>query len=83
MTKEAVARQFFYDFIENSGAECECGQDQVWSEEECNMILTSCFFSGRLEISWNRRKHSLILNFLEKQRGREQEAQMSAKRVRR
>ena len=65
MTKEAVARQFFSDFLENLGNECECEQGQPWLGEEFNMILISQFFSGNLEIRWNCQRHSLMFRSTE------------------
>ena len=62
-SKEAVARQFFLDFIENLGSEYEDENNQECSEEEANLILTDLFFSGLLKIEWNPRKHVLRLNF--------------------
>ncbi|MGD0496195.1 MAG: hypothetical protein ABSB28_09190 [Candidatus Bathyarchaeia archaeon] len=46
MSKEAVARQFFLDFIENLGSEYEDEYNQEHDEEEANLILTDLFFSG-------------------------------------
>ncbi|MGB8779887.1 MAG: hypothetical protein WCD81_04470 [Candidatus Bathyarchaeia archaeon] len=63
MSKEAVARQFFLDFIENLGSEYEDEYNQEHIEEEANLILTDLFFSGLLKIEWNPRKHVLRLNF--------------------
>lgn len=60
LTKEAVARQFFHDFMENLGSEYECEQGQFWQDEECNMILINEFFSGTLEIRWDPQEHSLM-----------------------
>ncbi|MCW3985151.1 MAG: hypothetical protein NWE91_01910 [Candidatus Bathyarchaeota archaeon] len=59
MTKEAVIRQFFSDFIENLG--CKVNGYEEFDEEECNMILTDLFFAGRLEIKWNPKAHTLML----------------------
>jgi hypothetical protein len=63
VSKEAVARQFFLDFIENLGSEYEDQYNQEHDEEEANLILTDLFFSGLLKIEWNPRKHVLRLNF--------------------
>jgi hypothetical protein len=67
VSKEAVARQFFLDFIENLGSEYEdeCNQDYI--EEEANLILADLFFSGLLKIEWNPRKHVLRLNFRDRE----------------
>ena len=59
MTKEAVARQFFMDFIENLGY--YVNRYQEFEEEECNMILTDLFFGERLEIKWNPKTDTLML----------------------
>lgn len=57
MTKKAVARQFFRDFIENLG-------DNVNSEEkfeeESTMIITEMFFAGQLELKWNPKTDTLM-----------------------
>jgi hypothetical protein len=66
MSKEAVVRQFFLDFIENLGSEYEDENNQEHIEEEANLILTDLFFSGLLKIEWNPRKHALRLNFRER-----------------
>lgn len=48
MTKDAVVRQFFLDFLENLGEYVdECEEHDA---EECNQILADLFFDGRLEI---------------------------------
>lgn len=55
MTKEAVARQYFIDFVENLGEDYEydCEYDQDREEEEATLILADLFFSGLLEIKWD------------------------------
>lgn len=59
MTKEAVVRQFFMDFIENLGDHVD--EKKEFEDEECNMILTDLFFAGKLEMKWNPKRHSLML----------------------
>jgi len=65
MTKEAVARQYFRDFLENTGNyEYDPDEPDEFSEEECDQIITDTFFSGGLIISWNPKKHTLMLKFI-------------------
>ncbi|MGB9134711.1 MAG: hypothetical protein WCC63_03885 [Candidatus Bathyarchaeia archaeon] len=59
MTKEAVVRQFFMDFVENLGYQVD--ERKEFEDEESNMILTDLFFAGKLEMKWNPKKHSLML----------------------
>jgi hypothetical protein len=59
MTKEAIARQFFMDFLENLGERVDCYEE--FEEEECNMILTDLFFAGQLEVGWNPETNTLML----------------------
>ena len=59
MTKEAIARQHFMDFLENLG-DREYGYEE-YSEEESDWILTDLFFSGLLVVKWNPEKHTLML----------------------
>jgi len=59
MTREAVARQFFMDFLENLGYPVDSYKE--FEEEECNMILTDLFFDGRLEVKWNPKTGNLML----------------------
>ena len=59
MTKEAVARQFFMDLMENLGYHIDPRRE--FEEEENNMILTDLFFDGKLELKWNPELHSLML----------------------
>jgi len=59
MTKEAVVRQFFMDFVENLGYDFDGWEE--FEDEECNMIIADLFFAGKLEIKWNPNKHSLML----------------------
>jgi hypothetical protein len=59
MTKEAVVRQFFMDFVENLGYHVD--ERNEFEDEESNMILTDLFFAGKLEMKWNPKKHSLML----------------------
>jgi hypothetical protein len=59
MSKDAIVRQFFLDFLENLGDhvdECE-----ELDEEECTQILADLFFDGRLEIKWNAEAKKLML----------------------
>lgn len=65
MTREAVARQFFTDFIENLGDDYICEYAETCSDEECNWIIADYFFSGMLKIYWNPEKHRLMLSFLD------------------
>jgi len=62
MTNEAIARQYFMDFLENLG-DHEYGCEE-YSEEESDQIITDTFFSGGLIISWNPKKHTLMLKFI-------------------
>lgn len=62
MTKEAIARQYFRDFLENLG-DHEYGYEE-YNAEESAQIITEAFFSGELIIRWNRKKHTLMLKFL-------------------
>jgi len=66
MTKEAVARQFFMDFIENLGESYEDNYDQDHNEEEANLILTDLSFSGLLEVERDPKKRTLLLQILSK-----------------
>ena len=59
MTREAVARQFFMDFLENLGYPVDSHKE--FEEEECNMMLTNLFFDGRLETRWNPKTGNLML----------------------
>ena len=59
MSKDAVVRQFFLDFIENLGDPVD--EYQEHDSEECNQILTDMFFDGRLEIKWNVKSKNLML----------------------
>lgn len=63
LTREAVARQFFLDFVENLGSEHEDEDITPYVEEEASLILADLFFSGLLRIEWNPKKHVLRLNF--------------------
>ena len=65
MTREAVVRQFFLDFIENLGTEHEDEDITPYVEEEASLVLTDLFFSGLLKLEWNAKKHTLRLNFAE------------------
>ena len=61
MTKEAVARQYFRDFLENLGDhEHSC---EEYCEEESNQIITETFFSGELIVRWDPSRHTLMLKF--------------------
>lgn len=51
MTRGCVARQFFWDFMENLGD--NSNDDDAQNMEEANFILTDWFFSGLLEIRWD------------------------------
>lgn len=62
MTKEYVARQFFWDFMENLGDNYKNDDEQ--DVEEANFILADWFFSGLLEIKWDPEKHKLIVHYL-------------------
>jgi hypothetical protein len=59
MSKDAVVRQFFLDFLENLGD--HVGEYQEHDEEERNQILADLFFDGRLEIKWNVENKKLML----------------------
>jgi hypothetical protein len=59
MTIEAVARQYFRDFLENLGYHVN-GYEE-FDEEESNMILADLFFEGRVEIKWDPETHTLML----------------------
>jgi len=59
MTKEAVVRQFFIDFLENLGH--HVNDYEEFEEEECNTILADLFFAGKLEIKWNTHDETLML----------------------
>lgn len=63
MTKEDVAKQFFWDFLENLGD----SSDDERVEEEANFVLTDLFFSGLLKVEWNPKTHSLGLGFQERE----------------
>jgi hypothetical protein len=62
VTKEAVARQFFIDFVENSG-DTEEDPHEEYPSEESLLVVTDWFFSGLMEIGWNPRKHMLVIHF--------------------
>jgi len=68
MTKESVARQFFWDFLENLG-DCPSHDDEQ-TAEEANFILADWFFSGMLEIKWDPKKQNRILHYLGGEKGR-------------
>ena len=59
MSKDAVVRQFFLDFLENLGD--HVGECEEHDEEERNQILADLFFDGRLEIKWNAETKKLML----------------------
>lgn len=59
MTTEAIARQYFIDFLENLG--CHVKGYEEFDEEESAMILADLFFAGRLEIKWNPEKDTLMV----------------------
>lgn len=68
MSKESVARQFFWDFLENLGEEYKPDSDLSNSDrEEANFILTDLFFAGLLKIGWNHKTQTLVLQGPEKQ----------------
>jgi len=52
VTKEAVVRQFFIDFIENLGESL----DDDYCQGEITLIPAELFFSGSLEIKWDPEK---------------------------
>jgi hypothetical protein len=59
LAKEAVARQYFMDFIENLGESFE--DDVQLDDEEANLTLTDLFFSGELELKLSPHEHTLLL----------------------
>ena len=59
MSKDAVVRQFFLDFLENLGD--HVGECEERDDEERNQILADLFFDGRLEIKWNAETGKLML----------------------
>lgn len=63
MTKEAIARQFFRDFLENLGGYRYIDDLDEYDEEESNQIITDVFFSGGLTMKWDPKKHTLMLKF--------------------
>lgn len=65
MTKEAVAKEFLLDFLENLG-DYEYDPHEGLGEEESKIILADLFFGGLLKLRWDPKKHSLILEMLER-----------------
>lgn len=59
MTKEAIARQYFMDFLDCL-YEYDVDYDE-YSEEEFLRIVVDLFFAGDLKIKWNSDKHTLML----------------------
>lgn len=59
MSKEAVVKQFFMDFIENLGENID--EYEEYDQEECNQILANMFFASNLEIKWNSKTERLML----------------------
>jgi len=80
MTIEAVARQYFMDFLENLG-DCEYGGeeyvDEEYIEEQSNQIIADDFFSGELVIGWDTKEHELILMYIDKGKVAEDIKQLS------
>lgn len=67
MTKEAVAKQFFWDLLENLGEDYGYESDFTgYEKEEANWILTDLFFAGLLKIGWNPKTRTLVLANSEK-----------------
>jgi hypothetical protein len=67
MTKEAVVKQFLWDLLENSGEDYDREGDFTnYDKEEANWILADLFFAGLLEIAWNPKTKTLLLEYLEK-----------------
>ena len=64
MTKEAVTRHFFLDFLENLG-DYEYDPDKGFAGEEGNMIIADFFFAGMMKLRWDPKKHMLRLEILE------------------
>ena len=60
MSREAVARQYFRDFIENTNFEQVDIRDGFNNVEATEMIV-DLFFSGKMELKWNPKKHQLML----------------------
>jgi len=63
MTREAVTRQFFIDFLENLGDNSGRHEQacDFYDEEDANMILVDMFFAGQLELKWNSETHKLMI----------------------
>ena len=63
MTREAVTRQFFIDFLENLGDKSKRHEyaHDFYDDEEANVILADMFFAGQLELKWNLESHTLML----------------------
>jgi hypothetical protein len=59
LSKEAVVKQFFMDFIENLGENID--EYEEYDQEECNQILANMFFASNLEIKWNSKTERLML----------------------
>ena len=64
MPKEAVARQFFTDFLENLG-DYEYDPHEGFGHEESHMIIAGFFFAGQMKLRWDPKRHVLVLEILE------------------
>jgi len=60
MTKKAVVRQFFMDFLENLGDY----EFNGYEEEESLRVMADLFFSGLLVLKWNPEDNILLVKAL-------------------